>query len=182
MMILKTSRSNLSSNDQLSLDLPFAATKSLTARVGPTPTFTRASSATFVGSNGLIQSAATNIPRFDHTSAGVCRGLLIEESRTNLLTQSGNASLWPNANGTVTNNGSTTAPDGSSNGFLGGIGTANLITPATSSVTGLHTASVFLKRNNTDWARVQVAHRSRWNFSSCGRNSHIIIRTGHTIW
>jgi hypothetical protein len=160
MMILKTSRSNLSSNDQLSLDLPFAATKSLTARVGPTPTFTRASSATFVGSNGLIQSAATNIPRFDHTSAGVCRGLLIEESRTNLLTQSGNASLWPNANGTVTNNGSTTAPDGSSNGFLGGIGTANLITPATSSVTGLHTASVFLKRNNTDWARVQVAQGS----------------------
>jgi hypothetical protein len=113
-----------------------------------------------VGSNGLIQSAAINIPRFDHTSAGVCRGLLIEESRTNLLTQSGNASLWPNANGTVTNNGSTTAPDGSSNGFLGGIGTANLITPATSSVTGLHTASVFLKRNNTDWARVQVAQGS----------------------
>jgi hypothetical protein len=90
----------------------------------------------------------------------VCRGLLIEESRTNLIAQSGNASLWPNSNGTVTNNGSTTAPDGSSNGFLGGIGNANLTTPATSSVTGLHTASVFLKRNNTDWARVQVAQGS----------------------
>jgi hypothetical protein len=86
--------------------------------------------------------------------------LLIEEGRTNLVTQSGNASSWPNTNGTVTNNGSTTAPDGSSNGFLGGIGTANLTTPATSSVTGLHTASVFLKRNNTDWARVQVAQGS----------------------
>jgi hypothetical protein len=86
--------------------------------------------------------------------------LLIEEQRTNLTAQSGNASSWPNANGTVTNNGSTTAPDGSSNGFLGGIGTASLITPATSSVTGIHTASVFLKRNNTDWARIQVGQGS----------------------
>jgi hypothetical protein len=146
--------------DGLSLDLQFAADKTLTARRGPTPVFTRGSTGTFVGSNGLIQTAAINEPRFDHTSAGVCRGLLIEESRTNLVTQSGDASLWPNSNGTVTNNGSTTAPDGSSNGFLGGIGTASLITPATSSITGLHTASVFLKRNNTDWARLQVAQGS----------------------
>jgi hypothetical protein len=101
-------------------------------------------------------------PRFDHDTASpfACRGLLIEEQRTNLTAQSGNASSWPNANGTVTNNGSTTAPDGSSNGFLGGIGTASLITPATSSVTGIHTASVFLKRNNTDWARIQVGQGS----------------------
>jgi hypothetical protein len=153
----------LSSNDQLSLDLPFAATKSLTARVGPTPTFTRGSGATYIGSDGLIhgvdtsttsntigtasktftldatlgqdqfwragdaveasngsnfmvgtvtsydaatQSLVCNMtsiggggtftswrigyrgPRFDHTSAGVCRGLLIEESRSNLLQRS----------------------------------------------------------------------------------------------
>jgi hypothetical protein len=113
MMILKTSRANLSSNDQLSLDLPFAATKSLTARVGPTPTFTRASSATFVGSNGLIQSAAINIPRFDHTSAGVCRGLLIEESRTNLLQRSeefANA-YWSVVRSTITTD-AATSPDG----------------------------------------------------------------------
>jgi hypothetical protein len=60
MMILKTSRSNLSSNDQLSLDLPFAATKSLTARVGPTPTFTRGSGATYIGSDGLIHGVDTS--------------------------------------------------------------------------------------------------------------------------
>jgi hypothetical protein len=147
--------------DGLSLDLQFAADKTLTARRGPTPVFTRGSTGTFVGSNGLIQSAAINTPRFDHDPVTLaCKGLLIEEGRTNLVTQSGNASSWPNTNGTVTNNGSTTAPDGSSNGFLGGIGTASLVTPATSSVTGLHTASVFLKRNNTDWARVQVAKGS----------------------
>ncbi len=75
--------------DGLALDLQFALDKTMTARKGPNPVFTRASSATFVGSDGLIQTAATNIPRFDHTSAGVCRGLLIEESRTNLS--------WPSA-------------------------------------------------------------------------------------
>jgi hypothetical protein len=72
--------------DQLSLDLQFATDKTLTARKGPTPVFTRASTATFVGSNGLIQSAAINAARFDHDPVTlVCKGLLIEEGRTNLV-------------------------------------------------------------------------------------------------
>lgn len=72
--------------DGLALDLQFAIDKSLTARRGPTPTFTRASTATFIGSNGLIQSAAVNVARFDHDPTSlVCKGLLIEESRTNLV-------------------------------------------------------------------------------------------------
>ncbi len=120
MMILKTSRSNLSSNDQLSLDLPFAATKSLTARVGPTPTFTRASSATFVGSNGLIQSAAVNAARFDHDPVTLaCKGLLIEEGSENLFIYSTDISSWNaatrvglNTSGSYLN--VTTAPDGTS--------------------------------------------------------------------
>ena len=86
MMILQQTRGALSSGDQLTLDLPFAATKSLTARIGPTPTFTRASAATFIGSDGLIQTATTNTPRFDHNPLTLaCRGLLIEEGRTNLV-------------------------------------------------------------------------------------------------
>jgi hypothetical protein len=72
--------------DGLSLNLQFAADKTLTARKGPTPTFTRASTATFVGSDGLIQSAAINQARFDHNPVTLaCKGLLIEESRTNLV-------------------------------------------------------------------------------------------------
>ncbi len=115
--------------DGLALDLQFALDKTLTARKGPTPTFTRASSATFVGSNGLIQSAATNIPRFDHTSAGVCCGLLIEESRTNLLTQSESWSTGANFTGpsapTVTPD-TTNAPDGAltADTLTGSTGTA----------------------------------------------------------
>lgn len=75
--------------DKLALDLQFATDKSLTARRGPTPTFTRASTATFIGSDGLIQSAAINAARFDHDPVTLAsRGLLIEESRTNFILNS----------------------------------------------------------------------------------------------
>ena len=72
--------------DGLSLDLQFATDKTLTARKGPTPVFTRASTATFIGSDGLIQSAAINAARFDHDPVTLeSKGLLMEESRTNLV-------------------------------------------------------------------------------------------------
>jgi hypothetical protein len=63
-----------------SLDLQFARTKTLDSRV----TFTRASSGTYVGSDGLIKTATTNEPRFDHNpTTGESLGLLVEEQRTN---------------------------------------------------------------------------------------------------
>jgi hypothetical protein len=73
------------------------------------PTFTRAGSATFVGSSGLIQTAATDIPRFQHDPVSLARrGLLVEASRTNLLLRSQGLATSPwnaaDARGTVTNN------------------------------------------------------------------------------
>lgn len=94
------SRGGALNPDGLSLDLAFATDKTLTARKGPTPTFTRASTATFVGSDGLIQSAAINSPRFDHDPVTLaCKGLLIEESRTNLCLRSEefNNAIWQGA-------------------------------------------------------------------------------------
>ena len=102
--------------DGLSLDLQFAADKTLTARKGPTPVFTRASSGTFVGSDGLIQSAGNNEPRFDHDPVTLaCKGLLIEESRTNLLTNSNFVGWSSGGSITVTPNSVDVgvAPDGS---------------------------------------------------------------------
>jgi len=70
--------------DGLSLDLQFATDKTLTARKGPNPGFTRATTGTFIGSDGLIQTASINVARFDHDpNTLVCKGLLIEEQRTN---------------------------------------------------------------------------------------------------
>lgn len=99
----------------LSLDLAFAADKTLTARKGPTPTFTRASTATFVGSNGLIQSAAINAPRFDHDPVTLaCKGLLIEELRQNLFRHSENLNdaVWTKIGCSISAN-NTASPDGS---------------------------------------------------------------------
>ena len=55
-------------------------------------TFSRASSATFLGSNGLLQTAANNVPRIEYDATGAVKGLLIEEARTNLITISGDLS------------------------------------------------------------------------------------------
>jgi hypothetical protein len=49
-----------------SLDLQFAATKSLTAIKGPTPVLTRASTATYRDSSNVLQTAEINAPRFHH--------------------------------------------------------------------------------------------------------------------
>jgi hypothetical protein len=223
MMILKTSRSNLSSNDQLALDLPFAATKSIAARVGPTPVFTRASGATYIGSDGLIhgvdtsttsnsigtgsrtftlaatagqdqlwragdaveasngsnfmvgtvtsynaatQSLVCNMtstggsgtftswrigyrePRFDHDSAGVCKGLLIEESRTNSITGSNAFNAWTTSNSTVAAS-SVVTPEGTADAWKvveDMLLAAHTVTRSFSAVSGTtYTASVWLK-------------------------------------
>jgi hypothetical protein len=74
-----------------SLFLDFANKKSLVDRISGNDliTFTRSSSATYVGSDGLIKTASTNEPRFDHNPAtGESLGLLVEESRYNIASYS----------------------------------------------------------------------------------------------
>ena len=71
-----------------SLDLKFADNKSLIDSISGQNlvTFTRASSGTYVGSDGVLQTVATDVPRFDHNpTTGESLGLLVEESRTNLV-------------------------------------------------------------------------------------------------
>jgi hypothetical protein len=156
--------------DGLALDLQFALDKTLTARRGPTPVFTRGSTGTFVGSNGLIQTAAVNSPRFDHASAGVCRGLLIEESRSNVALYSGawvGGTGWSLAQATSVVSG--TGPDGNNAYEVADDSTANVHgilnsgsttgTGATSVVSGTtYTGSVFLKKiaGSVDWVQVTM--------------------------
>jgi hypothetical protein len=83
------------------LDLNFAAAKRLDPRI----TYTRASTGTFVGSNGLIQSAAVNQARFEHNPlTGESLGLLVEDARTNLVRYSQDMTdvTWSKTNLTVT--------------------------------------------------------------------------------
>ena len=78
-------------NVRPSLDLRFALAKKLDPRI----TFTRGSTGTYFGPDGLMKTAIENEPRFDHDPiTGQSLGLLIEESRTNLITNSNTLSSW----------------------------------------------------------------------------------------
>ena len=102
---------NLYPTSRPSLDLNFAATKRLDPRI----TFSRSSSGAFVDANGIIQSAASNVARFDHNPAtGESLGLLVEEARTNNLTYSENLSTWSTADITTIPN-SLISPTGFQN-------------------------------------------------------------------
>jgi hypothetical protein len=94
----------------INFDLNFIGTDTLDPQV----TFTRASTATYFNSAGVLTSAATNVPRFDYNpSTLAARGLLIEEQRTNLVLWSEDFSnaAWSPTNLTITSN-STTSPAG----------------------------------------------------------------------
>lgn len=83
-------------------------------------TFTRGSTATFTGSNGLIQTAAIDAPRFDYDPVTLApKGLLIEEQRTNLVLQSNAFTTtwaWDGGSaGTTAQN--AVSPEGSTNAW-----------------------------------------------------------------
>lgn len=93
-----------------SLLLDFAKTKMLDKRI----TFTRNSKAGYFDRNGVYRMAAAGEPRFDFDPiTGACKGLLIEEQRTNLLTYSEqfDNAAWNKLNSTVISS-TVAAPDG----------------------------------------------------------------------
>ena len=84
-----------------SLNLSF-----MSGTLDPRITFTRASTATYFDATATVRTAAANAPRWDcDPVTGALRGLLIEETRTNLTLQSADLSnaAWQkaNANGPV---------------------------------------------------------------------------------
>jgi hypothetical protein len=78
-------------------------------------TFTRASTGTYLDSDGLLKTATTNTPRIEYDINGNRKGLLIEEARTNLLLRSEALTTSPwavtSANTILTAN-DRIAPDG----------------------------------------------------------------------
>lgn len=81
-------------------------------------TFTRASTAVYVNRSGVLASAAIDEPRLDYDPATLAaRGLLIEESRTNVLLRSQEFSnaAWSKTRASVTAD-AVAAPDGTTTG------------------------------------------------------------------
>ena len=125
-----------------------------TGVLDPKVTFTRSTTGTYVGSNGLIQTAAINTPRFDYDPVtSTMRGLLVEDARTNVILQSQglNVSPWIVGSATITAN-ATTAPDGTMTGSTLSSTAANGYTyqPFTTAATGsIYSASVYAKTGTT---------------------------------
>jgi hypothetical protein len=133
-----------------SLDLNF-----LSGTLDGSVTFTRSTTATYYNSLGLVTSAAINAARFDYDPTTLqIKGLLMEESRANLLnfsqtfaTAGGANNNWADTNLTRT---STTelSPDGTNNALQITASAANgtLISTTAIGTSASRTLSVFLRR------------------------------------
>lgn len=152
------------------LDLKFASTLSLTSSSGITPSFSRASTGTYFNSSGVLTSAAINAPRFDFTYNGtswISRGLLVEEQRTNLITQSNafTGSAWAIRTGVTVTSNNATSPDGTSNATTINEGTANdyhdiYNTGTIAGSSGTFTYSIFAKNVNGQYLNLAVSFNS----------------------
>jgi hypothetical protein len=138
--------------------LDFAKTKLLDPRID----FTRASTATVFDERGVMQTVGAGVPRFHHDPAtGESLGLLMEESRTNLLTYSDNFVLgWSKTRITILSN-AIMAPDGNMTGSFMQEDTSASLThsvargfTATAGIT--YSASVFAKASTRNCIYIQV--------------------------
>jgi hypothetical protein len=138
------------------LDLNFARVKALDPRI----TFTRSSGGSYVGADGLIKYAGVNEARFDHDpETGESLGLLIEESRSNLIAYSEdfNDESWSKVRTIVTAN-AIAAPSGATTEDKLVEDTSNgvhFISQRASFTSGLsYTGSIFAKKGEHQWMRL----------------------------
>lgn len=142
------------------LSLDFLTGAPLDSRI----TFTRSTTATFFGSNGSLQTAAIDAPRFDYNPATLAPlGLLIEEERTNLQTYSEqfDNAAWAKSGSSITAD-VIVSPSGSLDGdkIVESATTAeHAIFPANYSATSTTlTASVYIKAAERTSVLLQIAN------------------------
>jgi len=149
--------------------------------------FTRASGATYVGSDGFIKYVSNNQPRFDYSpsNTGTIRGLLIEEQRTNLISYSQDQTQWamnaapnnylPTANAAV-------APDGTQSATFilkpTTLGSSIVYKNWSGTTSTYYIGSIWLKSGG--YSRAQVNFRST-AFSNTNYGAVIDLSTGSVI-
>lgn len=160
-----------------SLDLDFAGTQSLSPVITsarqprPVVSFARASTATYIGADGLLKIAAESEPRFYYDPiTHVCKGLLIEESRANLFLYSEqfDNAVWNKGGNTITAN-AAAAPDGTTTAdkYTPNNGQAATWMPqfVSGQAAGTFTVSAFLKDAGGGYANLYfytAEHGDNW--------------------
>jgi hypothetical protein len=129
-----------------------------------TPTFVRTSTGTRTGPTGLIEVMSANTPRYDFNPiTGTHRGLLIEQSSTNIQTWSADLSQssYGVAGASVTAN-AATAPDGSNSGWKLVENSSAVAHRITSNIplsnTTTYTISVFVKASERSYVALNFTN------------------------
>lgn len=132
-------------------------------------TFSRASVGTYYDSTGVLQTASSGTPRFDWDPVThAAKGILIEESRTNLLKYSNDISnaAWVKARVLATAN-AALAPDNtmtathlSDNGVSGGAYTRQAISYTANTT---YTISIYAKKAELDRVRLDWYASTGWS-------------------
>lgn len=143
--------------------LPRMALDFTTGVLDPRVTVTRAlNTATRVNSSGAIEIVNANLPRFDYDPATLApKGLLIEETRTNILLQSSdvaNAS-WTKSNLSVSSD-VIISPDGTQNAdklVENSANTTHGVSQSPLLTAGTHTQTIFAKAAERNWLRIICA-------------------------
>jgi len=135
--------------------LPRLALDFTTANLDSRVTFTRTgNTATVVNSSGIVQNALANTPRFDFDPVTLtCKGLLIEEARTNILLQSEDfLTTWSISSGLVRTANTEDAPDGNATADTIASNGTNTFANISQAVTASGTVAVsfFVKQDSGD--------------------------------
>lgn len=163
----------------------FALDFNNTERIPP-GVFSRASTGTYIGSDGLIKLAAISEPRFNYNPiTGENLGLLVEEARTNLsdFSQDFSATNWPTAPGTTSLTrtlNAIVAPDGTMTADeIKCISSANSVfaletSPSNTVVdsNAFYTLSIFAKAGG--WSRIGI----RAGFTASTHRTTVDLTTG----
>jgi hypothetical protein len=152
-----------------SLDLRFADNKSLVDSVSGQNliTFTRVSSATFIDSTGTLQTAATNVPRFDHNpTTGESLGLLVEEQRTNSIRNNTMVGAVAGTPGTLPTNWVATTTGSGVTREIVGTGTENGIAYIDIRYAGIATANLAFTIASEPNTSVAAANGQSWTYSA----------------
>lgn len=147
--------------------LPRMALDFTTASLDSRVTVTRAlNTATAINSSGFIAVVNANLPRFDYNPVTLaCKGLLIEEARTNILTYSEqfDNAAWAKLNVTVSAN-NTTSPDGTLNAeklVVTNAGTnANCNQSPALTASTSYTETVYAKKAEWGWVALEIRGES----------------------
>lgn len=153
-------------------------------------TFTRGSTGTYFDSSGVMQTAAADVPRFDHDPAtGVANGLLIEGARTNLLKDTDSlltGSAWARGSGATYTNGQPSLLYGSTCVLAEGLsGTSMLVASATICSVAI-TVTAGKTYTFSAWAKLKTASANRLALriktNGSGANTYAYSTLSTTSW